>query len=225
MDGIRSGLIGVATVGSADTHYRPELARDFVLCFAEDSGGNLWFGTEANGLHCWRPKSISSVGVLDGMANENTWTLCPDGNQAVWVGSDGGISRIEPGRVTNFGEAHGLGRKEVRSVAEPLGTLWAGTIERTVFISRGEVPDQFSGEWVEGKVRTIILDARREPVGSARPWACIAFITMSTRNSPRPMGLRIMTCAPCSKITNGLLDRNSERRPAKISEWSIHGFR
>jgi len=135
--------------------------KDLSLSAFADREGNLWIGTEASGLQCWTPRKASSFTTRDGLAHENTWSICEARDGSVWVGTDGGVTRIKNGKTTTLKAADGSIHKEVRAVAEDLdGSIWIGTM-RTLECYRDGVsrPVELPGEWFEEKIR-VLLAAR-----------------------------------------------------------------
>lgn len=135
-----------------------EGANTYAQCGLADREGNLWFGTETGGLQCWRPRKVTTRAASDGLGHDNTWTICEARNGSVWVGTDGGLGRIQAGKVVNFSERDGLSRKEVRAVAEDQdGTIWVGTMSGLFAFRDGRFTKyDFPGVWFEGKVRAIV---------------------------------------------------------------------
>lgn len=104
---------------------------DFPLCVHEDRQGDLWIGTERSGLLRWRPRRISTYTTADGLPHNNIWTICEAGDASVWIGTDGGFSRLSKGRLTNFSTEEGLSNNRVRALAaDQTGTVWIGTGDR-----------------------------------------------------------------------------------------------
>ena len=140
-------------------------------CALADREGNLWFGTESGGLQRWTPRKIEAFVAREGLPHDNAWTICEGRDGAVWIGTDGGLSRFKDGKFASFGEREGLTRKEVRSVAEEnTGTLWVGTMSGLFAFRDGKfTKHEFPGKWFEGKVR-VVLPARDGSVwvGTAR---------------------------------------------------------
>jgi signal transduction histidine kinase/ligand-binding sensor domain-containing protein len=133
-------------------------ADDSIRSLLVDRDGNLWAGTESSGLLCFQPRHLSLRTTRDGLANDNTWAICEGRDGSVWIATDGGLSRFQDGKFTNFSEREGLTRQEVRSVAEDnAGTVWVGTMNGLFAFRDGRfTKHEFPGQWFEGKVRTIV---------------------------------------------------------------------
>lgn len=70
---------------------------DFPVCGMGDRDGNLWLGTEKSGLHQFVPKLLRTVGVAEGLPDENVWSVLSVGDGTIWVGTGNGLALL---RVT-----------------------------------------------------------------------------------------------------------------------------
>jgi ligand-binding sensor domain-containing protein len=59
---------------------------DFAQVLVEDREGNLWVGSERNGLLCLRPRPVQSFAVANGLASDNAWAVCRAADGSVWIG-------------------------------------------------------------------------------------------------------------------------------------------
>lgn len=143
----------------------------FPLCALEDQEGNLWIGTEQNGLHRWRPREIDSLDAGSGLVHDNVWSILEARDGAIWIGTDGGLSRYQNGSFTNWTKRDGLPRSDVRALAEDdSGNVWIGTGSGLVRYASGELEThRFAGEWFNSKVRALLPDRRGQLwVGTAK---------------------------------------------------------
>jgi ligand-binding sensor domain-containing protein/signal transduction histidine kinase len=92
-----------------------------------DAEGNLWFGTETDGLVRLRPPRLRTFSSEDGLPGDCIWSACSSRDGGVWVGGAEGFSRIKDGHVSPFHlPEHGTD-VIVRSVLEGRsGRLWIG---------------------------------------------------------------------------------------------------
>lgn len=136
---------------------RREGADLYVLCTFVDREGNVWLGTEMQGLQRWSPRKIRCYTMQDGLAHANTWTICETRDGSMLVGTDGGVSRLHRGRFTPVLRPDGSAIKDVRSIVEDRGgTIWIGTIRSLERLQVDEVkPAPLPGEWTESKVRVL----------------------------------------------------------------------
>ncbi len=100
------------------------------------AGRALWVGTQGNGL--WRRVNgaWSHFHIGNGFPHNDVWTLLyrrePDGGDALWAGTGGGLVRIRLDGWTSFDTSTGLPDLAVTSFAESTArdggrTVWIGT--------------------------------------------------------------------------------------------------
>ncbi|MEP6960565.1 MAG: two-component regulator propeller domain-containing protein, partial [Acidobacteriota bacterium] len=63
--------------------------------------GSLWIGT-LNGLARYKDGLFSTVGRREGLEDESIAGLFPDRGGAVWMITNGNLSRLENGKITSF---------------------------------------------------------------------------------------------------------------------------
>lgn len=122
-------LLGFREVAPAGAANRPShQLRGSGTRVLHDRHGNLWVGTLGQGL--WRARSDSAaqktivVSITStGLAGNGVRSILEDPDGNIWVGADGGLSRLSLSSVTGIRD---LGM--VRAVvAARDGTVWAGT--------------------------------------------------------------------------------------------------
>jgi signal transduction histidine kinase/ligand-binding sensor domain-containing protein len=94
-----------------------------------DSRGNLWVGTHGHGL--WRVRDVerASAPVIEigteesGLLSNGVWCVIEDREGNIWVGTNRGLHRLTPHRITPLAD-YGLVRS-VEAAAE--GGVWVGT--------------------------------------------------------------------------------------------------
>ncbi|MBE0568004.1 MAG: hypothetical protein IH621_18770, partial [Krumholzibacteria bacterium] len=111
-----------------------------VICFAEDSRGDVWIGT-SNGLNRYdeATNGFERIGVRDGLPNATIYGILEDDTGGLWISTNVGLSRFSPrtGVFDNYDVSDGLQDNEFNSQAcarGPGGTMYFGGINGlTVF--------------------------------------------------------------------------------------------
>jgi signal transduction histidine kinase len=135
----------------------------------EDREGNIWVGTEADGLHILRDQRFRTLGAREGLSSDQTTTVVEDTAGTLWVGtSGGGLNAIAKGAggtgtgtVKTYSVRQGLVSDVILSLAAaPNGDLWVGTPDGlnrirsgtiNAFTSADGLPDDF--------IRSLLVDA------------------------------------------------------------------
>ncbi|MGC4233985.1 MAG: two-component regulator propeller domain-containing protein [Niabella sp.] len=116
----------------------PELKN--ITSIAEDASHKIWIGTQNNGAYCFDPRSGSLTGYLSnrtnspGLINNNIRRIFLDKNKNLWIGTQEGISIINPltGNFQNIAHnsanKNSLSQNSVHSIFQDNnGSIWVGT--------------------------------------------------------------------------------------------------
>ena len=106
----------------------------------EDREGNIWIGTEGDGLYRARQQSITVYSKQDGLVGRNVYPVYEDSAGAIWIGTFGsGLGRFKDEVFTNYTVSDGLTSNDVTSLYEDRnGHLWVGTIGSLQVFSGGK---------------------------------------------------------------------------------------
>jgi len=94
-----------------------------------DREGNLWIGTNGEGLMRFKDRPIRMFTKADGLPNNIPMTVLSKSDGSLWVGNNcGGLSVFNGERFTTYNETNGLSNSCVWALAEAKGgVLWVGT--------------------------------------------------------------------------------------------------
>jgi len=134
--GTRDGLVRYDGYG-----FRPVMGEEGagptgtnILALLPWPDGRLWVGTHAGGLSLYDPATDRFTASRGALTNSTVRALAPDGQTAVWAGSDRGLFRVVPGSLDGSRPmeveqaAVGLPDAAIFSLlSAPGGDLWIGT--------------------------------------------------------------------------------------------------
>ena len=136
-DSLAEDLDQTLWVGTRDGPYRIDRGRsrfeaaargsirNEVHTILEDRAGNLWSGTESQGLFRIADNRVSSFGSADGLTDNRVLSLFEDREGSLWVGTSSGLDRFRDTKLTTFTVREGLPSNDTRSVIETAdGSLW-----------------------------------------------------------------------------------------------------
>ncbi len=124
------------------------LSRYAVYCLLKDKKGNMWFGTQAQGVCHYDGKSITWF-KEKGLSGPAVLGIFEDSKGNLWFGNNGaGLFRYDGKILTNFTEENGLGIKDfiasgksnpgtlarIYTINEDnYGNIWIGTVDSGVW--------------------------------------------------------------------------------------------
>ncbi len=102
-------------------------ARPIVCALAEGPDGTVWAGSVGEGLLEFKGGKAELLSARSGLSDNLTECLLVDREGVLWVGTHGGLNRLQRRQLFVFGQKEGLGYGAVHGLAEVLpGVLWAG---------------------------------------------------------------------------------------------------
>ena len=105
------------------------LVRSSVREIYGDRDGDLWVGTNGEGLFRFKDRTVRMFTTQEGLPSNIPMTALSRHDGSVWVGTNcGGLSVLENNRFRSYDEKNGLSNSCVWSLAEDHdNTLWIGT--------------------------------------------------------------------------------------------------
>jgi len=129
--------------------------------FMEDREGNIWIGTEGNGLYQLQEQIINVYSKAQGMIDQNIYPIYQDRSGAIWLGAwSTGLSCFRDGHFTNYTNADGLPGRLVSALGgDREGNLWVGTHGGLVIFQNGRF-HKTDVQLPDGAVVDVILQDR-----------------------------------------------------------------
>lgn len=114
--------------------------------FYSDLDGNLWIGTNGDGLYRFKDRAVRMFTKADGLPNDLIMTVIAAHDGSVWTGANcGGITRFDGKSFQTYSEKDGLLNSCVWSIAEDLNhDLWIATFGGGAFRYHNGVFTQYS---------------------------------------------------------------------------------
>ncbi|MBN2617330.1 MAG: hypothetical protein JXR64_03335, partial [Spirochaetales bacterium] len=103
------------------------LPDNYVMCLYEDKRGNLYIGTDGNGINILNlyNGSIDSVSTDNGLAGNVIFKFLPDDEGLLWISTGNGVSRFDGKNYFNFNVGNGLASDSIFQIIEDnSGRLW-----------------------------------------------------------------------------------------------------
>lgn len=111
-----------------------------VSALCEDSKGQLWIGTQGDGLLRYAGGSLNSFHVKDGALDQTIHSIAEDAAGNLWLATPTGLSRVTDTNVTRFTAQDGLPNDFVSNVhIARSGTVWITTKGGTCQFKDGRI--------------------------------------------------------------------------------------
>lgn len=115
------------------------LIQDRISTIITDGDGNIWYGTESNGVGVLDVKGnrLAKIQTVNGLPSDNIKALCFDGKNAVFIGTaDNGIARIQTKTYQLTAYKASLSSENCyQLISDGHGNLFAGSEKGVDFLS------------------------------------------------------------------------------------------
>lgn len=101
----------------------------YVVAAFEDSQGNLWFGTNGQGVARYDGRSLNYFSIGEGLIDAVVTGIAEEPSGSLWFGTHAGATRFDGKDFTGFGPAEGLHGAGCKVLVDRAGTVWTGTSE------------------------------------------------------------------------------------------------
>jgi ligand-binding sensor domain-containing protein len=106
------------------------LVSQYIRSIFQDSNGNMWFGTIADGAVRYDKKTLRYFSNKEGLSSTSVFGINEDKAGNLWFGTDQGVYKYDGKTFRNYNEKDGLqhidiSRKSI--LVDKLGAIWVGT--------------------------------------------------------------------------------------------------
>lgn len=113
-------------------HPAAQHVSQFVRRIHEDRQGNLWLGTNGDGILKYNGDSLEYLSTPQGFAGVAVRGIIEDREGFLWFGTENGLSKYNPStnKFTNYREENGLAGNDIWSLLiDSKGMMWIGTLK------------------------------------------------------------------------------------------------
>lgn len=106
------------------------LVSQYFRSIFQDSKGNLWFGTIAEGVVRYDEKTLTYFSNPDGFINNTVYAINEDKAGNLWFGTDQGAYKYNGKTFKNYNQKDGLNHLDITRkgiLVDKSGTVWVGT--------------------------------------------------------------------------------------------------
>ena len=103
---------------------------EYIRCMIQDKKGNIWFGTNNEGVCRYDGERFFYYAEKDGLAGNAVRRILEDKKGNIWLATNNGVTMYNGTTFTRFSEADGLSSNDTWSMLlDSKDQLWVGTME------------------------------------------------------------------------------------------------
>lgn len=106
------------------------LVSQYIRSIFQDSKGNMWFGTIAEGVVRYDKKTLTYFSNPDGFKSSSVYAINEDKRGNMWFGTDQGVYTYDGKTFRNYNQKDGLNHLDITRkgiLVDQSGTIWVGT--------------------------------------------------------------------------------------------------
>jgi len=132
-----------------------------VVLTSDPSHDGLWLGFTKGGIAWFRDGHVrSTYSAADGLGEGSVNQLRFDGKGALWIATEGGLSRLDNGRVATLSSKSGLPCDAVQWTMEDAQSVWLMTACGLVQVARSELDEwAIAGEKSNRTIHATVFDS------------------------------------------------------------------
>lgn len=117
------------------------LNSEFIMSIRGDQQGNILVGTNDGGLNVISPKGeVEAYTTQDGLVSNLIFNTYTDQENVTWIAANGGISRLEKGKITNITSLQGLPNDSPFDFVEDAkGQVWLPTSRGLIEVAKKDL--------------------------------------------------------------------------------------
>jgi len=106
------------------------LVSQYIRSIFQDSKGNLWFGTIAEGVVRYDKKTLTYFSHPEGFIQNTVYAINEDKEGNMWFGTDQGVYKYDGKTFRNYHQKDGLNHLDITRkgiLVDKTGAIWVGT--------------------------------------------------------------------------------------------------
>lgn len=117
------------------------MPKSIVRAIAQEENGDIWMGTEKNGLCRFSNNKINCFTKNEGLSSNSIWSLLIDREKTLWAAtSERGINRVSRQVITPLSKKEGIQDSNIYPILEDSkGNFWIGTWTALSVYKNGEI--------------------------------------------------------------------------------------